>query len=433
MKDALPSGWAEANFGAITLNHDGERIPVKATDRAAHRGKFRYFGAQGVIDYVDDYIFDGTYLLIAEDGANLTSRVQPIAQIAEGKFWVNNHAHVVESVDGISLKYLKHFMNENPLNGAIRGTAQPKLTQADLNKLRVPIPPTAEQDRIVAAIEEQFSRLGAGVSALGRARLNLARMRTAELVKAFEYLETTFAPTSGRKLFSFVTSGSRGWAKYYSSEGPTFLRIGNVPRSGIDLDLEEAQRVNPPATAEGRRTRVQARDLLISITADLGRVAVIPEAMSEAYINQHIALARPIEGISSRYLAWYLASPFGLRQWDKLRRGATKIGLGLDDIRALEIPIPAPDVQESTVNAIETAWDRAQRLERSLIDSESRAQNLRASLLVSAFSGRLADQTPSDEPASVLIKRIAAERQSSNGNRRRRGRKPRMLQEEVTA
>src|SRR2546430_9209760 len=104
MKETLPSGWTETSFGTITLNHDGKRVPVKAVDRAARRGAFRYFGAQGVIDYVDDYIFDGTYLLIAEDGANLVSRVQPIAQMAEGKFWVNNHAHVVESVNGISLK-----------------------------------------------------------------------------------------------------------------------------------------------------------------------------------------------------------------------------------------------------------------------------------------------------------------------------------------
>lgn len=179
MKDALPSGWVETSFGAVTINHDGRRVPVKASDRAVRRGPYRYFGAQGVIDYIDDYLFDGTYLLIAEDGANLVSRTQPIAEIASGQFWVNNHAHTVESVNGISLKFLKHFMNGNSLNGAIRGTAQPKLTQADLNRLRVPVPPTAEQDRIAAAIEEQFSRLDAGVAALERVLQNLKRLRAA--------------------------------------------------------------------------------------------------------------------------------------------------------------------------------------------------------------------------------------------------------------
>jgi len=349
-----------------------------------------------------------------------------------------NHLIRVRPAAAIDSKYLTHYWNASRTTEYLRSIASSTsglyvLTAAKVRGVRIPLPPLEEQRRIVAAVEEQFSRLDAGVAALGRVRQNLKRMRAAVLVDAFTHLEATLSATSGQELFPFVTSGSRGWAKYYSSDGPEFLRIGNVPRTGIDLDLAEIQRVSPPANAEGRRTRVQSGDLLISITADLGRVAVIPQTMGEAYINQHLALARPIDGAVPRYLAWYLASPFGLRQWDNLRRGATKIGLGLDDIRSLRIPIPTSDVQQSTVDVIEAAWEGFQWLEQSLDDCERRAQHLRSSLLAAAFSGRLVAQEPTDEPAAILLERIAAERASSNGHKPKRTRKPRLRREGVTA
>ena len=83
-------------FDEITINFDKKRIPLSAAQRKKRHGIYRYYGAQGVIDYIDDYIFDGTFLLIAEDGENLKSQKQNIAQIATGKFWVNNHAHIVQ-------------------------------------------------------------------------------------------------------------------------------------------------------------------------------------------------------------------------------------------------------------------------------------------------------------------------------------------------
>ena len=126
-------------------------------------------------------------------------------------------------------------------------------------------------------------------------------------------------------LFSFVTSGSRGWAKYYSDEGPVFLRIGNLDHASISLDLEKLQRVSPPDSAETERTRVQTGDLLISVTADVGMVGLVPDGFETAHINQHIALSRPIEGIERRYLAWYLASEAGgQKQFKSLPRDKSR-------------------------------------------------------------------------------------------------------------
>ena len=139
-------------FDEITLNYDKKRIPLSAMERTKRQGAFRYFGAQGVIDYVDDYIFDGKYLLIAEDGENLKSKRQNIAQIVEGKFWVNNHAHIVQCNDKCILEYLAYLINGKDVSGYITGSAQPKLSQANLNAMKFDIPSIKEQQDILSIL-----------------------------------------------------------------------------------------------------------------------------------------------------------------------------------------------------------------------------------------------------------------------------------------
>ena len=149
------------------------------------QGAYPYYGASGIIDSVNDYLFDGTFLLITEDG-NLLSKGNPIAFEASGKFWVNNHAHVVQSYGDIPLGYLKAYANHFNPEGYVTGTTRPKLTQAALNSIPVPLPPFPEQQRIVAEIETQFTRLDASVAALRRAQANLKRYRASVLKDACE-------------------------------------------------------------------------------------------------------------------------------------------------------------------------------------------------------------------------------------------------------
>lgn len=144
--------YNKLRFDEITLNYDKKRIPLSAMERTKRQGAFRYFGAQGVIDYVDDYIFDGKYLLIAEDGENLKSKRQNIAQIVEGKFWVNNHAHIVQCNEKCILEYLAYLINSKDVSGYITGSAQPKLSQANLNAMEFDIPSIKEQQNILSIL-----------------------------------------------------------------------------------------------------------------------------------------------------------------------------------------------------------------------------------------------------------------------------------------
>lgn len=149
--------WPRRPFGELVENFDGKRVPVKLDERRGKRGPYPYYGASGIIDYVDEYLFEGEYLLVSEDGANLLLRSSPIAFKASGKFWVNNHAHVVQPRDTVSLKYLLYFLAITNLKPYVTGAAQPKLTQEDMNSIPVPVAPMLEQQRIMARLSEQMA------------------------------------------------------------------------------------------------------------------------------------------------------------------------------------------------------------------------------------------------------------------------------------
>ena len=143
----------------------------------------------------------------------------------------------------------------------------------------------------------------------------------------------------------FVTSGSRGWAKYYREEGALFIRIGNLTREHINLRLDDLVFVQPPESPEGLRTAVQEEDLLISVTADLGIIGVIPKDFVEGYVNQHIALARLHADVSARFVGWFLSSWEGRAQFGRLNESGAKAGLNLPTVRSLLFPRPA-DIDE---------------------------------------------------------------------------------------
>jgi type I restriction enzyme M protein len=151
--------WEMVELGTLAKNLDGKRKPVTKGDRT--EGKYPYYGASGIVDYVEDYIFDDTLLLISEDGANLVSRVYPIAFTATGKYWVNNHAHVLKFDSPDLHRYIEVFINQIDISKHVTGAAQPKLNQSHLNEILIPVPSTKEQQTIVKAIEEELQLVNA--------------------------------------------------------------------------------------------------------------------------------------------------------------------------------------------------------------------------------------------------------------------------------
>jgi len=165
--------WQTLPLGDVTNNFDGRRIPVKEADRKP--GPYPYYGASGIVDYVDGYLFDGEHLLIAEDGENLRTRQTPVAFIARGKFWVNNHAHIVQGNERATTRFLHYALAATDISGYLTGSTMPKLTQGNLNRISVVAPPLPEQKRIahiLGTLDDKIElnrRMNATLEAMSRA------------------------------------------------------------------------------------------------------------------------------------------------------------------------------------------------------------------------------------------------------------------------
>lgn len=139
-------------LGEVVNNYDSIRVPLSSQEREKRKGSYRYYGAQEIIDYIDGYLFDGEYILVAEDGNNLISAQKPLCTLVNGKFWVNNHAHIIQSNELSDTKYVYYLLNKINIKPYVTGSAQPKLNQANLNRVKVNLPSIDEQKEIVSKI-----------------------------------------------------------------------------------------------------------------------------------------------------------------------------------------------------------------------------------------------------------------------------------------
>ena len=280
------------------------------------------------------------------------------------------------------LLFFRYFEAQLASQGT--GTTFKAITQDVVKNLEIPIPPIPEQKRIVARIEELFSQLDAGVETLKKTKAQLAVYRQAVLKEAFAEL-TEKKPI--REMSSLVTSGSRGWAQYYADNGARFIRITDLTRDGIHLKNDSIQYVALPNKAEGKRSRLLGSDVLVSITADLGSIALIPQNIDEAYINQHIAMIRFTNPSQGEFMAWYLRSEWGQKDLLKNKRGGGKLGLGLDDIRDTPVPVVSDETARQTIAFIDDRLSVCESIEQTVDTALRQAEAMRQSILKKAFSG----------------------------------------------
>lgn len=211
-------------------------------------------------------------------------------------------------------------------------------------------------------------------------------------------------------LCEYITSGSRGWAQYYSDTGSLFLRMGNLSRDSFELRMDNLQRVDLPNNAEGVRTRVTENDLLFSITAEIGMLGLIPADFEEAYINQHVGLIRFLKEAQAKYFPYILMSDFCRNQYYTTQSGM-KNSFRLDNIQNILTPVPPLAEQIRIAEKLSCIWAQIQQ-----IDSESATARdiiilAKSKILDLAIRGQLVPQDPSDEPASVLLEHIRAEKE----------------------
>ena len=377
----VPQGWVWTTIGVCLINRDGERVPVSSAIRMKQQNKvYDYYGAAGVIDKVDGFLFNERLLLIGEDGANLLSRAKDNAFFAEGKYWVNNHAHILDATRKPLLDFIALYINSIALDPYITGSAQPKLNQDNLNSIPVPLPPYQEQSRIIGSVAKWQEM----ISFLCEKQVEL--VNTVALVKsivldlaihgklvpqdpsdepAIELLKRINPSFNPSDNLHYEGKLPKGWC--FSTIGDIFQHNTGKALNGVDRDGETLRyittsnlywdrfdlsevRMMPFTKTEREKCRVQKGDLLVCEGGDVGRAAIWPYEES-IMIQNHIHRLRPKAAVSVRFF-YYI---FNLYKRKGLigGKGIGIQGLSSRELDKMVIPVPPVQEQKRIVAAIE--------------------------------------------------------------------------------
>lgn len=312
-------------FDEVTINYDKQRIPLSSMVRAKRQGIYRYYGAQGVIDHIDDYIFDGRYLLIAEDGDNLKSKKQDIAQLVDGRFWVNNHAHIVQTNELCDLRFLCYLINSMDLSGIITGSAQPKLSQSNLNALELTIPARNIQDKIVRVIGSLDNKIEVN----DKVKQNLAQQAQVLFQRLCDDC-TSGNLISLAELMDYAGGSQPPASEFIFEEQPGYIRFVQIR----DYDTDSHITYIP----ESPRNKIcEEHDIMIArYGASLGRIC---SGINGAY-NVALAKVFPKQPYLREFLRCYLSSHTFYEGINNKGGRSAQAGFNQSDIKSFELNVP---------------------------------------------------------------------------------------------
>lgn len=411
MKKELPKNWLEVSLQDVTKNVKGKKPKIQS--EIEFEGSIPYMDIKALeyneirqfADVESSKIFEEGDVAMVWDGARS-------GWVSKTNFGAIGSTLVAFKPIKIKSNYLFYYLLEKYpyINSNARGVGIPHVDPTVLWNLGFPLPPLAEQNRIVAKLDSLFAQLESIKTSIAKIPVLLKNFRQQVLTQAVTL--NYFPESLGNEIFEFITSGSRGWAQYYSIEGDElFIRITNLSYGTykIDLSEEKLQFLKLPSSKEGKRTLLRKNDLLISITADTGMIGLVEDELPyNSYVNQHICLARPKEDIFSKYLVYYLMSSKGFGQFKEMNRGATKVGLTLGDIKNLRIPLPTLKEQQEIVSRVESLFAKADAIEEKYKNLKLKIETLPQTILHKAFKGELTEQLETDGDARDLLEQILA-------------------------
>jgi type I restriction enzyme, S subunit len=369
---------------------DSKRKPITKKDRAS--GEFPYYGATGVLDYVEDYIFDEKLILIGEDGAKWGAG-ENTAFSAEGKYWVNNHAHVIRPHrDLIIDEWIIYHLNGNDLSPFITGLTVPKLNQAKLRDIPIPLPPLSEQKRIVAILDEAFEGIG---TAVANAEKNLANAR--ELFES--YLQSVFIQCGegwvARRLGDVFEIGSSkriletewtpaGVPFYGGKEIVKLAKFGAVVSNAYISEekyLDYASKYDMP----------RQNDILITARGTIGVGYVVQEGDKFYYKDGNIISMRGKIPTNPDFILYAFRSNVMADQLGDLT-GTTVRHLPIQKAKELVLTMPSFAVQNTVAEQIRKIEEQTQSLEAIYQQKLDSLADLKQAILQKAFAGELTAQ-----------------------------------------
>lgn len=387
----MPESWEWTTIEDVTVNRDSERIPLSLAVRKKQQNKiYDYYGAAGVIDKVENYLFDERLLLVGEDGANLLSRSKDNAFFAEGKYWVNNHAHVLDCPSKSVLDYIAFVINSMSLEDYITGSAQPKLTQDNLNKILIPLPPEKELHRIIESVNNYFSYISFIEGEIEEMDSFILKAKSKILdlaihgklvpqdpndeptIKLLKRINPSFTPCDNEHKWKLPQSWC--WAKGRQIFLPMkSTKPHNDEFLYIDIDSIDNKRqiINKiksikTANAPSRASRyTQKGDVVFSMVRPyLRNIAKV--SVDGCIASTGFYVCSPIEDLNSEYCYYLMISDYVVTGLNQFMKGDNSPSINKSHIDEWLFPLPPFPEQQRIVQKIEKLFSLLDHIKKSL-------------------------------------------------------------------
>nr|WP_172625558.1 restriction endonuclease subunit S [Citrobacter werkmanii] len=415
----IPEDWDICELQTAVDFLDGQRRPIKSGDRAKISGLYPYYGASGIVDYVNDYIFDDDLILLGEDGENILSRNLPLAFMVSGKIWVNNHAHVMKPKDSFDITYLTEYLESIDYSLLNSGTAQPKLNKQACLKIKVIKPSKKEQtaiakvlsdaDALITKIEQLIAKKQAIKTATmqqllsGRTRLPPFAKHPNGTFKGYRQNEQGVLPedwgiVSVADVLSEISMGPFGSDIKVSN----FTKTGIPVLSGLNVNssklIDSFKNFVTEEKAKELKKAVASRgDVIVTHRGTIGQISYIPDnSKFEKYvISQSQFRARFKKEINPAWVVLYFLSPKGSSSLleGKGHTGVPAIAQATTTFRKLQFPCPSNEEQTAITNILSDMDAELATLEKKL----AKLRDIKQGMMRQLLTGRIRlplDQQP---------------------------------------
>jgi type I restriction enzyme S subunit len=392
-KTSLPIGWETKILGEACEILDNLRKPITKRDRI--EGKYPYYGATGILSYINDYIFDEKLVLIGEDGAKWFSGANS-SFIVNGKYWVNNHAHVIRPNRNIILdEWIVYFLNFSDLEEFVTGMTVPKLNQGNLKIIPIPLPPLPQQKQIIATLDKAFAAIDTAKANAVQNLQNAKELFESYLQNVFENKGDDWEKGEFGNIITTLTD--------YHANGSYKILKKNVELKDTDdyawmirsTDFEKKFKnsfkyIDEHAYNFMSKSKVLGNEIIMSKIGNAGKVYLMPKVDRPTSLAMNLFLIRLDENKTlPEFIFRFLKSKKGESQIQKRVKGATTKTITKDNVRNIIISFPSIVEQKIIIKKLDSLSAETNKLEAIYIQKIADLEEMKKSVLQKAFSGQL--------------------------------------------
>lgn len=406
----IPKHWDISKVKFLAKCLDGQRIPLNGTERGERSGTVPYWGANKIVDYVNDWIFDEELVLLGEDGAPFFDTTKDVAFAINGKIWPNNHVHVLRPNRlKVGIKYLTYSLNCTDYSLYISGSTRDKLNQSDMDNILIRMPSLIEQTQIANFLDHETAKIDHLIEKQQQLIELLKEKRQAVISHAVtkgldpnvpmkdsgvEWLGEVPQNWTATKIgFHALKIGSgktpKGGAEIYQDEGVLFIRSQNVYNDGLRVDNSESVYISEAIHDEMSTSKIYSGDILLNITGgSIGRSSLVPDKFPEANVNQHVCIIR-VGKYLQEFLALVIQSDLIQAQLRSIQTGGNREGLNFEQISKFWFVLPPKDEQEQIILFIKNKLNEFGKLEARANKAIQLMQERRTALISAVVTGKI--------------------------------------------